>query len=132
MKILVLEADKKDQIITETLLKNKQHTVIIILKPYDTLLMLKNESFDMVFMPLEINGVDSLKLSREIKKYHPGQKIYAYSRHLHIYDTDILEMVEHDGFFNRRAAKKPINPDITIAADRFPQLSVVGSRVFGT
>ena len=87
----------------------------------------------MVFTPLEINGVDSLKLSREIKKYRPDQKIYAYSRHLHIYDTDILEMVTHEGFFNRfnrRPAKKSFNADIRIAADRFPQLSMVGNRVF--
>ena len=106
MKILVLEVDEKDRFITNTLLSSQRHSLIVLLNPFDLFRILKKERFDLIFIPLEIEGVDALKLCRRIRQLHPGSIHYAFSSQLQVYDAALLEAAGFDGFL-----RWPVNPE---------------------
>ena len=108
MKILVLEMDEKGKKITETLLEERNDTLIILLNPDDIFRVLEKERFDIIFIPLKINGMDSFELSRNIKRFNPRCILYAYSWHLKLYDPETLERVGFDGFIKRPTKKETL------------------------
>jgi CheY-like chemotaxis protein len=97
MKILVLEVAEKDKLLTEMLLRNREHNLVILLNPLDVIKMIKNEKFDIIFIPLNIFGIDSLKLCRRIKALNQGCILYSSSTRLRLYDMDCPAEIFSEG-----------------------------------
>ena len=123
MKILVLEVDEKDRFITNTLLKDHRHSLIVLVNPFDLFRILKKETFDLIFIPLEIEGVDAMKLCQRIKQFHPQAINYAFSSQLQVYDTALLEAAGFDGFLKWPAKPETLETAIEGAAFRLAKLS---------
>ena len=128
MKILVLEVDEKGKKITEKLLEERNDTLIILLKPNDIFKILEKERFDIIFIPLKADGLDSFELCRKIKQYNPKCILYAYSWHLKLYDPDTLERLGFDGFIKRPTKKETLTTAVEGAMYRILKTPSFGSR----
>ena len=82
---------------------------------------MENERFDIIFVPLKIEGTDSFALCRRIKQHFPKCILYAYSWHLKLYDPDNLERVGFDGFIKRPTKKETLTTAIEGAMSRLLQ-----------
>ena len=111
MKILVLEVNEKDQIVTEALIRNREYDVVIMFDPLDILSFLKNEKLDAVFIPMEITGIDPLMLCRKIKQLNPDCILYENSPRVRFYDAASMEKEWFEGCLER-----PFHNDILAAA----------------
>ena len=129
MKILILEIDEKGKEITGMLSEDKKYPMVILFNPSDVFTMLKKEKFDIIFIPLDINGVDSLALCRQVKYFNPKSVIYAYSDHLKLYDPYTLERVGFDGFIKRTPRKETLITAVEGAMYRLLQPAAMPGRV---
>ena len=129
MKILVLEMDEKGKKITETLLEERNDTLIILLNPNDIFKILETERFDIIFVPLKIGGMDSFELCRKIKHFNPRCILYAYSWHLKLYDPETLERVGFDGFLKRPTKKETLTTAVEGAMFRLLKTVNQGHKV---
>jgi PleD family two-component response regulator len=106
MKILVLETNEKGKKVTERLLKEKYYNLAIMFHPDHIFTALKNEVFHVIFIPLEMKGLDSLELCRKIKILYPKVILHAYSDQCEFFNPETMERIGFDGLMNRPLRKK--------------------------
>lgn len=106
MKILVLETNEKGKKVTERLLKEKYYSLAIMFQPDDIFTALKNEVFHVIFIPLEIKGLNSLELCRKIKVLYPKIILHAYSDQCKFFNPETMERIGFDSLMSRPLRKK--------------------------
>ena len=108
MKILVLEKNEEGKKIAENLFAERNDTIVDVLDAFDVPKLMTQKPYDIIFIPLKINGSDGTGLCQEIKKANPDCVVYAYSEHLKLYDMDTLESIGFDGFIKKPAKKETL------------------------
>lgn len=83
LKILVVEDNKINQIVTRKILSDKNHGCIIADSGYTALEFLSKDKFDAILMDINMPGMDGFETSREIRKrglHLPIIALTAYGR----------------------------------------------------
>lgn len=108
MKILVLEKNEHGKKIAESLFGDRTDTIVDVFDAMDVTKSVIQKPYDIIFLPLKINGSDGTDLCQKIKREHPDCVVYAYSQSLKLYDMDTLESIGFDGFIKKPARKETL------------------------
>lgn len=89
IKVLIVEDNKVNQIVTSKILEKNQISFEIVDNGFDALDKIKNSNFDLVFMDIHMKGIDGYETSKEIRKFNSTIKIIALTA------SDKVDIVHH-------------------------------------
>lgn len=124
LKILVVEDDEVNRIVTSRLLQRKGYVVQTAANGQKALALLGNDIFDLVLMDIFMPKIDGLALAKQIKKNSKTKNIPVVAVTVYVSEEDKERLLAQgmDGY-----VAKPVNPEELFKV--IMQLTAAGSEV---
>ena len=129
MKILVLEKNEEGKTITAALFAGRTDTHVDVFDTWDITTLAHQKPYDIIFIPLKINGSDGTDICQKIKKANPDCVVYAYSQSLKLYDLETLESIGFDGFIKKPAKKETLMTAIDGAIAKLQRITFLNRPI---
>lgn len=110
-KILVVDDERVVRNVFENILRDEGYVPFLAVDAYEALKILKEENIQVMFIDLNLPGMNGLDLCKTIRKNNPGAYIYAITGYGSIfYKSKCMEVGFNDYF------TKPLSSEVLIKA----------------